>query len=446
MNITETSADGLKRAYRVVISAQDIEEKVGRKLDELRRTVQLPGFRPGKVPVGVIRQRYGSGVLAEVLEAAISDTSRDALAERSLRPAMQPKIEVEKYEQGGDLSYTMELELLPDIEPGDFGGITLERLVADVDDAAVDASLTRLAESQKTTRPVAEPRPAQTGDTVLIDFAGTVDGEAKPGMDAKDFDLELGSGRFIPGYEEQLVGASAGEHRTVTVTFPDDYGAADLAGKEAVFEVDVKEVRESVPAVLDDALAQEFGLESFDKLKEMVRERLKKEYADVARLRVKRQLLDRLAETHSFDVPQGMVDVEFDAIWQRLQAELKSGADAGEDAGKSEEELRTEYRGIAERRVRLGLLLSEIGRRNNIQVAQDEVNRALVAEARRYPGQERQVFEFFQKNPAAVENLRAPLFEDKVVDYILELAQVAERTVSAEELMSDPDGDAAEAA
>lgn len=445
MNITETSAEGLKRAYRVVISAQDIEEKVKARLEELRRTVQLPGFRPGKVPVSVIRQRYGAGVMAEVLEAAISDTSREAVNERGLRPAMQPKIEVEKYEDGGDLSYTMEIELLPEIEPSDLTVLELEKIVAEVDDTAVDSSLSRLADTRKATRPVAEPRPSQNGDTVLIDFAGTVDGEAKPGMDAKDFELELGSGRFIPGYEEQLVGAGAGEHRTVTVTFPEDYGAPDLAGKVAVFEVDVKEVRESVPAELNDELAKEFGLESLDKLKDMVRERLKKEYGDVTRLRVKRQLLDRLAETHSFDVPAGMVDIEFENIWQRLQQELK-GENAGEDAGKSEDELRTEYRAIAERRVRLGLLLSEIGRRNNIQVAQDELNRALIAEARRYPGQERQVFEFFQKNPTAVENLRAPLFEDKVVDYILELAKVSERTVSVEELMRDPDDAEAEAA
>ncbi|MGQ9367677.1 trigger factor [Azospirillum sp. A39] len=445
MQITETSTDGLKRAFKVVVSAKDIDEKVNRRLEEVRQQVQLPGFRPGKVPVSVVKQRYGGSVLREVLEDAVGDSSRQALDERGLRVAMQPKIELEKYEEGGDLAYTMDVELLPDIEPGDMSTLELERPVAEVDEVQVEETLQRIASARSTSAPVSEDRPAANGDVVVIDFAGTVDGEARPGMDAKDFELELGSNQFIPGYEEQLVGAKAGEHRTVTVTFPADYGAAELAGKEAVFEVDVKELRQKVPAELSDELAKEFGVESLDKLKDSVRDKLKGDYAQVSRQRVKRQLLDKLAERHSFAVPQGMVDIEFDAIWQRLQQEIKNGT-AGEDQDKPEEELKTEYRAIAERRVRLGLLLSEVGRRNNVQVSQDELNRALIAEARRWPGQERQVFEFFQKNPQAVENLRAPLFEDKVVDFILELATVNERTVSVEELLRDPDEDEAQAA
>lgn len=445
MNITETSTDGLKREFRVVITAQDIEEKVKGRLDELRQTVQLPGFRPGKVPVSVIKQRYGGSVLAEVLENAVSETSRQVVNDRGLRVALQPKIEIEKYEQGGDLAYTMGVELLPDIEPGEFGGIELERLVADVDDAQVDESLKRLASSQETTEPVADDRAAEMGDTTVIDFDGSVDGERRDGMKGEGFSLKLGSGQFIPGFEEQLVGAKVGEHRTVTVTFPEGYHAAELAGKEAVFEVDVKELRSSVPAEINDELAKQFGLESAEELRKLVRERMEQEYKDLARLRVKRQLLDKLAEAHSFDVPAGMVDIEFESIWQRLQDELKKG-DAGEDANKSEDELKAEYRGIAERRVRLGLLLSEVGRRNNIQVSQDELNRALIAEARRWPGQERQVFDFFKANPNAVENLRAPIFEDKVVDFILELAKVSDRKVPVEELMRDPDEAEAKAA
>lgn len=444
MNITETSADGLKREYKVVISAQDIEQKVQGRLDELRQTVQLPGFRPGKVPVAVIKQRYGGSVLAEALEDAIADSSRQALSERGLRIAMQPKIEVEKYEQGGDLSYTMGVELLPDIEPGDFAALELEKPVAEVEDKAVDEAVARLASAHSVQAPVTEDRPAEKGDIAVIDFAGTVGGEALPGMDGKDYPLELGANQFVPGFEDQLVGAKAGEHRTVTVTFPADYPHEQLKGAETVFEVDVKELRKNVPAEVNDDLAKEFGMESLEKLREAVRDRIKSEYANVSRLRVKRQLLDKLAEGHSFEVPPGMVDIEFNGIWERLQEELKNGT-AGEDTGKPEEELKTEYRGIAERRVRLGLLLSEVGRRNNIQVSQDELNRALIAEARRFPGQERQVFDFFKQNQQALENLRAPIFEDKVVDFILDQAKVNEKPVSVDELMKDPDEEAAAA-
>lgn len=445
MNITETSTEGLARTFKVVITAQEIEEKVKGRLEELRRTVQLPGFRPGKVPVAVIRQRYSASVLSEALEESVSDSSRQAIADRGLRVALQPKIAVDKYEENGDLEYSMTVEVLPDIEPSDLSGLELEKPVAAVDDAAVDEALTRLAGTRGNTEPVTEDRPAADGDTVVIDFAGTVDGEARPGMDGKDFPLELGSGQFIPGYEEQLVGAKAGEHRSVTVTFPADYHAAELAGKEAVFEVDVKELRTSVPAAIDDELAKGFGLDSLDKLKETIREKMTADYGGVSRLRVKRQLLDKLAESHDFAVPEGMVEVEFESIWRRLQDEIKNG-NAGEDADKSEDDLKAEYRAIAVRRVRLGLLLAEIGRRANIQVSQEEINRALINEARRWPGQERQVFDFFKANPQAIENLRAPIFEDKVVDHILEQAKVTERTVSVEDLMRDPEDDDAAAA
>ncbi|MBP2297855.1 trigger factor [Azospirillum picis] len=438
MNITETSTDGLKREFQVVVSAKDIEEKVNGKLEELRRTVQLPGFRPGKVPVTVIKQRYQGAVLSEVLEDAISDSSRQVLSERGLRVALQPKIEVEKYEEKGDLTYKMAVELLPDVEPGDFTSIELEKPVAEVTDEAVEEALSRLASSHSTQAPVTEDRPAETGDIAVIDFAGTVDGEALPGMDGKDYPLELGAGRFVPGFEEQLVGAKVGEHRTVNVTFPEDYPHERLKGAATVFEVDVKELRKNVPAEVNDELAKEFGMESLDKMREAIRDRIKGEYDGMSRLRVKRQLLDKLAEAYSFDVPPGMVDIEFEGIWSRLQEELKNGT-AGEDAGKSEDELKAEYRAIAERRVRLGLLLSEVGRRNDIQVTQDEVNRALINEARRFPGQERQVFEFFKQNQQALDNLRAPIFEDKVVDHILDQAKVSEKTVSVEELSKDED-------
>jgi trigger factor len=443
MQITETSANGLSREYQVVISAQDIAAQVDTRLEELRHKVQIPGFRPGKVPVAVIRQRYGDGVRQEVLEQAVENASRQTIKDHALRVAMQPKVSLESYAEGQDLVIKLAAEVIPDIEPGTFSDIELERLVAEVEESAVDAALGRLAETHTRNEPLDEPRPAVTGDVAVLDFDGSVGGERKPGMKGDGVELELGSGRFIPGFEEQLVGMSPGEHRSINVSFPADYPAQELAGADAVFEVDLKELRRRVPAAVDDELAKGFGLEGLDKLKEAVRDRLKRDYAEMSRMRVKRQLLDRLAEGHSFPVPQGMVDVEFESIWNDLQEEIKrSGAP---DTTKSEDEMRGEYRGIAERRVRLGLLLAEIGRRNNIEVSQDELNRALVAEARRYPGQERVVYEYYRKNIQAVDNLRAPIFENKVVDFILELAKVNERTVPVAELMADPEEGAAAA-
>jgi len=439
MQITETSADGLKREFKVIISAKDIDEKVNRKLEEIGRTTRMPGFRPGKVPMPIVKQRYGMSVLGEVLEEAVAESSGKALSERGLKPAMQPKIEVTKFEEGSDLEYTMGIELLPDIEPVDFAGLEVERLVADVDDKALDEALERIGRSRRTTRPLDEPRPAQHGDTVVINFDGSVDGERLPGMKADDHHLELGSGSFVDTFEEQLVGASAGDHRTVSVTFPADYPNDKLAGKEAVFEVDVKEIQETVLPTLDDEFAKGLGLESLDELKTRVKDRLGQEYADLARARVKRTLLDKLSDSHDFPVPGGMVEVEFEAIWSRLQEELKRGGLSAEESGRNEDEIKAEYRQIAERRVRLGLLLSEVGRRNNIKVSQEELNRAMVNEARQWPGQERQVFEFFKNNPQALDNLRAPIFEDKVVDFILELAKISEKKVSVEELARDPD-------
>jgi trigger factor len=445
MQITETSADGLKREYKVVIPAQEIENQMQSRLQELSQTIRLPGFRPGKVPMPILRQRYGQSVMGEVLEHAVNESSQRAISERGLRPAMQPKIEVTAFGEKADLEYSMALELLPDIEPVDFSTVELERLVVDIDDQQVDETLQRLASNRKQTKPITEDRAAQTGDILVIDFKGTVNGEAFPGMDAEGHQLELGSNSFVGTFEEQLVGAKAGEHRTVTVTFPESYAAQELQGKEAVFEVDVKEIREAEPVTIDDEFAKGFGVDDLEKLKGMIRERIGQDYAQVSRSRIKRSLLDKLAESHSFDVPPGMVDVEFESIWNRLQDELKRGTAEAEDAAKSEDELKAEYRTIAERRVRLGLLLSEVGRRHNIQVSQDELNRAVVKEAQRYPGQEREVFDFFQKNPRAVDHLRAPLFEDKVIDFILELAKVNERKVTVEELLRETETEEAAA-
>ncbi len=443
MQVTETHTEGLKREYKVLISASDIDEKVNGRLQELGARVKVPGFRPGRIPMKVLKQRFARSVMGEVLQRAVNDSSNQALSERGLRPAVQPKIEITSFDEGKDLEYTMALEVLPEIEPMDFSAIELERLVIEVEDKSVEDTLADLAKSHKTSRPLDKPRPARTGDVLVVDFKGTVDGEAFPGMEAEGHHLELGSSAFVAGFEEQLIGANAGDHRTVTVTFPKEYVNDKLAGREAVFEVTVKEVLESVAAELNDDFAATLGEKDLAGVRQRVRERLASEYHDVARNRLKRQLLDKLAEGHSFPVPQGMVEAEFEAIWKQVEADRKAGRLDAEDAEKSEDELKSEYRGIAERRVRLGLLVSEVGRRNEIDVTQDELNRALIQEAQRHPGQEREVFEYFQRTPEAVANLRAPIFEDKVVDFIVDLAKVTERSVTPDALRAEFDAEAA---
>nr|WP_322097258.1 trigger factor [Pelagibius sp. Alg239-R121] len=445
MQVTETQAEELKREYTIVIPATEIDEKIDGRLKELSGQVNLPGFRPGKVPMSLLKQRFGKSVLGEVLEKAVTDSSSQALSERSLRPAMQPKIEVTSFDEGKDLEYTMSVELLPDVTPMDFGSLELERIKVAVPDPEVDEALERIAESHKTSKPLDKPRKAKLGDVVIIDFKGTVDGEALPGMAAEDHHLELGSNQFIPGFEDQLVGVNVDDDCEVKVTFPDTYGNDKLAGREAIFEVKVKGIEESVPAEIDDKLAEALGAENLDAMKLRVREQIEGEYAKVARSRLKRELLDKLADGHDFAVPAGMVDVEFEGIWKQVEEERKQGDVDDEDAGKDDEELKTEYRAIAERRVRLGLLLSEVGSGNNIDVSQDEVNRALFAEAQNYPGQEQQVFEYYKNTPEALANLRAPIFEDKVIDFITDLSKVTERELTPDELRKEFESESAEA-
>ncbi len=439
MQITETSADGLKREFKIVIAAQEIDAKVQVKLDELCRTMKLPGFRPGKVPAKVVAQRYRASVLQDVVEHEINESARRATAERGLRPAVQPDFEVPPFVDGKDLEFTLSVEVMPDIEPGDFSAIELERPVTEVDEAAIAAMLSGLANYAKSSEPLTEDRGAAEGDILVIDFDGTVDGVAHEGMKAEGHELELGSKTFLPDFETGLVGAKAGEHRRLEVGFPGNYQAAELAGKVAVFEIDVKELRRPVPAAIDDALAQRFGLENLAGLQDSARTRLTAEYTTMSRRRVKRALLDKLADLYSFPVPAAMVDIEFEAVWTQWQSEKQAGRIGEKEASRPEEEVKAEYRSIAERRVRLGLLLSEVGRRNNIKVTQEELNRALVAEAKRYPGHEREVLDLFRKNEDAVERLRAPIYEEKTIDFILELVRITDRVVSIEELRKDPD-------
>lgn len=439
MQVTETKNEGLSRAYAITVPAADIEQRVESRLQELVHQVNLPGFRPGKVPVKLIRQRYGDAVKGEVLQAAVSENAHQALSERELQPAMQPKIEVTSFEDGKDLEFKIELDVMPEIEPVDFKAISLERMKAKIEDKQVDESLEGMAANFGTAEPISGARKSKEGDVLVIDFVGSVGGETFDGGAAEDYQLELGGGRFIPGFEDQLVGAKAGEHVKVEVAFPAEYGNAELAGKDAVFEVDVKEIREKVPAKIDDDFAKQVGLDSVDALKAQMRQRIEGEYATIARERVKRQLLDKLDETHDFEVPAGMLDAEVESIWNQFENARKNNELDEEDAKKTDEEARADFQTIAERRVRLGLLLASVGQSNNIDVSPEEINRALIRQAQNFPGHERQIIEAYRNNENLMASLRAPIFEEKVVDFILEMANVTDREVSVEELMRDPD-------
>jgi trigger factor len=436
MQVTETRNEGLTREFTVRIEAKDIDEKVDHRLAEVGKGLTLPGFRPGKAPLALLQKRYGKAVIGEILEAAVQDSSTQAIAERGLTPAIQPRIEITNYEDGADLEYTMQVELMPDFEPADFSKLELERVTIEVSDAEVDEALARIAKENRLAEPVAKPRKAKLGDVAVIDFVGRADGTEFPGGAGKDFHLELGSGRFIPGFEDQIVGAKPGDQLAVKVTFPEEYSAPDLAGKDAEFEVTVRELREYVDSSLNDTLATTMGFDDLTKMRAAVRENLEREYGAMSRTSLKRRLLDKLSELHDFDVPSGMVDAEFDAtIWQQFEQAREQGQIDDDDVDKSDDELRSEYRAIAARRVRLGLLLSEVGRRNNVEVTQDEVSRAIMAEAQRYPGQQREVVEHYQNHPEALAQIRAPLFENKVTDFILEIAKVKERSGTMEDIL-----------
>ena len=445
MQVTETSTEGLKREYNIVVPAGDIEDKLVGRLTEIGQSITVPGFRPGKVPIGILKKRYGDSVKGEILEQAIQDATESALTENELRPALQPKIEIVTFEDGADLEYKLEVEVLPEIEPVDFSSMELERLVADVADSEIDAALERLAEQRKTFEAVETPRPTVSGDQVVIDFTGRVDGETFDGGTANDFVLELGSGQFLPGFEDQLVGASPGAKIEVKLDFPEDYPAENLRGKNAVFDVDLKEVREPAALAIDNDMAQSMGVDDLEALRGAIREQIEGEYSQASRSRLKRTLLDRLADVHDFELPPGMVEQEFDAIWQQVKDAMEKDRLDEDDKGKSEDELRERYQPIADRRVKLGLLLSEVGRSNNISVNQDDLNRSMVEQARGFPGQESRIFEYYQNNPEAMQELQAPIFEDKVVDFIVEMATVTDRKVTIEELMADPDDEAEDA-
>ena len=443
MQVTETLSEGLKRGFDVVVPSAAIEDRRTAKLGEIGRQLKLPGFRPGKVPDRVIRQRYGTAVMAEVLEDSVNQATQQMLSERGLRPATQPKVDVKSLPEAADttkdLAFSVEVELLPDITPPDFATLSLTRLKAEPPAAQIDAALADIAARQKLFEPVAEARPAAVGETLTVDYTGRIDGTAFPGGAGTDVDIEVAGPNFIPGFTEQLEGMTPGETKTIDVTFPEDYGTKALAGKTAQFEIVAKALKTASIPPLDDALAEKIGFDTLEDLRGALTRQMQREYDGMSRMRIKRDLLDRLSKQAEFPVPPSMVENEFNQIWARVEADQKAGKLDAEDRGKDEDTLKGEYRAIAERRVRLGLLLAEIGRTQGVQVTAEEMTRALRAEASRYSGQEAMVMEYFRKNPEAAEQFRGPIYEDKVVDYILDQATVDERTVTPEELAADPD-------
>jgi trigger factor len=443
MECVETS-EGLSRMYKVSVPAADLQKRLTDRIEEIRPQMNLKGFRPGKVPVAHVRKMYGKSIMGEVIEAMVQETSQKAIADADVRPAGQPEMHMESDMEAvmdgkADLAYHMHIDIMPDFEPTDIKKLTIKKPVAEVSDAELEERLGQIAESNQKFDKRGKTAKARDGDAVVMDFTGKIDGEPFEGGAAEGHTLVLGSNSFIPGFEEQLVGSKAGEEKDVSVTFPEDYQAPHLAGKEAVFEVKIHEVREPKTPDVDEEFAKGLGLEGLDKLKELVGEQIKGEFATASRAKAKRHLLDQLDEKHDFELPPKMVEAEFDQIWQQLQAEMDAGRTADEDKDKSEDELKAEYRKIAERRVRLGLVLAEIGRAAEITINEQEVQQALINEARNFPGQERQVIEFFQKNQNAMAQLRAPIYEDKVVDHILATAKVKEETVSKEDLLKEDD-------
>ena len=441
MQVTETLVEGLKREFKVVVPATELDGRLIERLNSLKDEVRIKGFRPGKVPMSHLKRLFGRSAMAEIVQDVISEVARNTLTERGEKAAMQPHYELPE-DQGEtnevlagnhDLAYTMSYEVLPKIDLIDFKTISIERPTVEVADSEVEEQLTRLADSTRsyTTKSGA----AEEGDRVTISYLGKLDGEPFEGGADEDAVIRIGDKRFIPGFEEQLVGLSTGDKKTITVTFPEDYAASHLAGKEATFDIEVKAVAAGDEVAVDDKLAERLGLESLQSLRDTVRQQLQTQYAQTIRHHVKRQLLDRLDETHRFDLPERLVEQEFETIWRQIVNELANSGRTFEDEDTTEEKARAEYREIAERRVRLGLVMSEIGDHAKVEVTDDELQRAMSAQLRQVPGQEQALLDYYRNNPDALASLRAPIFEDKVVDYLLELVEITDKPTTTEELM-----------
>lgn len=445
MQVTETLSDGLKREYKVVVPAAELDAKVNQRLDDLKGRVRINGFRPGKVPVAHLKRMYGRSAMAEVIEATVRDTNNQIVTERGFKLAADPKVTlpteegaIEQLIDGkSDLNYTMALEIVPPIALGDFKTIKLTKLTADVAETEVEEGIKNIADQNRPYTPRPQGEKAAKDDRITISFAGTIDGKPFEGGSGDDAVVLIGSNTFIPGFEDQLIGIATGETRTLKVTFPAHYMKEDLAGKAAEFVVTAKSIEAPGTVTVDDEFAKALGLESIEKLRDAVKDRITREHASMSRQKIKRALLDELDKMHKFDPPPTLVEEEFDRVWKSVLQELENERKTFADENTTEEKAKTEYRAIAERRVRLGLVLAEIGEKNNITVTDDELSRAVMDRARQFAGQEQRVWDYYRQNPQAVAALRAPIFEEKVVDFLLELASVKDSKVSREELYKD---------
>jgi trigger factor len=450
MQVTETLSEGLKREFRVVVPASELDAKVNARLDELKTRVNINGFRPGKVPVAHLKRVYGRAAMAEVIEATVREANNQIVGERGYKLAADPKVTLPEDQSAvqeliagkSDLDYTVAIEIVPPIALANFKDIKLPRLTSEVTDAEVDEGLARIAEQNKPYTPKGEGEKAAKDDRVVISFVGTINGEPFEGGTGDDAAVLIGSNTFIPGFEDQLIGIAAGESRTIKVTFPAHYANEALAGKDAEFAVTAKTIEAPGQVALDDAFAKSLGLESLAKLREAVKDRLVREHANMSRQKVKRALLDELDRLHKFEPPPTLVEEEFNRVWKSVLQEIENERKTFADENTTEEKAKAEYRAISERRVRLGLVLAEIGEKNKITVSEEELNRAVMENVRQFPGQEQRVWDYYRQNPQAIAGLRAPIFEEKVVNFLLELAEVTEKQVAREELYKEEEATA----
>ena len=439
LQVKEKENKGLKRSFAVTVPSTEIEKEVSRQLQQVSQTAKIPGFRPGKIPEKVLRQRYGQSVMGDVINSAVNKATIDVLDQHKLTPALQPDIRITTFEEGGDLSFDMELEIMPESPTLDVSKISIEKPVADVEESKITEALERIAASNRDLKAKADGAKAAKGDVVQIDFKGFIDDVAFEGGEGRNFNLELGSGQFIPGFEDQLIGAKAGDDVTVNVTFPKDYHAPNLKGKKTRFEVKVHAIQEAVIPEMNDDFAKELGMESLAKLKDAIREQITRDYDVLARNRMKKHLFDELDKACKFDVPQGMFTMEFDAIWKQVEQAKEQGDPAVK--GKTDAALKKEYEAIADRRVRLGIFLSQTAGRNNLQVDRTDLSKAVMEQARMYPGQEAKIIEFYQKHPEQLAEMRGPILEDKAVDFLLTQVKLKEKKMTLEALMEEQESE-----
>lgn len=434
MKIKEVKSEGLSRAYDVTISAADFNAVVEKKLHEIAKTVSMAGFRAGKVPFAMVKQKYQGNAMGDAVDEMLRDGVNEVLKEKKLRPVFTPDVELKKFEEGKDIEFSVSMDIMPEIEVKDFSGIKIEKPVAEVPAEEIEKALTYMAESRRDTVKVEENRETVKGDIAVIDFVGSIDGVEFAGGKGEAYPLEIGSNSFIPGYEDQLIGKKVGDVVDVKATFPETYHAKDLAGKEALFVTTIKEIREIKKVEINDEFAKSMGEETLDKLREKVKGKIAQDYESASKMKAKRALLDALDKAYKFDVPAKLVDMEYDAIVKQYENAKKNNQLDEDEKNKKEEDLLKEYKEIAVRRVKLGLLLAEVGNQTKVEVNQEDINKAIMNEAQRYPMQAKAIFDFYLKNKEAIERLRTQVYEEKVMDYVLSKVEIKEKIVPVEEL------------